>query len=241
LNTLLNIDCVSKRFGGMVVVDQLSFAVAKGEALGIIGPNGAGKSTIFNLITGDVPIDTGTIAFNGTDVSRSPPYSRCHAGIGRTYQIPQPFGQMSVFENLLVGATFSGRHGDASIYDHCVRVLKATDLLSKANAPAGSLTLLQRKRLELARALATQPQLLLLDEIAGGLTEPECQELLDTIRHVHAQGIAIVWIEHIVHALVSFAKRVMVINAGRKLDDGPSESVLANPVVKDVYLGLPAS
>jgi branched-chain amino acid transport system ATP-binding protein len=231
LNTLLNIDCVSKRFGGMVVVDQLSFAVAKGEALGIIGPNGAGKSTIFNLITGDVAIDSGAIGFDGADVSRLPPHSRCHAGIGRTYQIPQPFGQMSVFENLLVGATFSGRHGDASIYDHCVRVLKATDLLSKANAP----------RLELARALATQPQLLLLDEIAGGLTEPECHELLDTIRHVHSQGIAIVWIEHIVHALVSFTKRIMVINAGRKLDDGSSENVLANPVVKDVYLGLPAS
>lgn len=241
MDNLLKIDSVSKRFDGMVVVDQLSFAVAEGEALGIIGPNGAGKSTIFNLITGDVATDAGTIHFNGAEISRLPPHTRCHAGIGRTYQIPQPFGQMSVFENLLVGATFSRRHGEAGIYDHCVRVLHATDLLAKANAPAGSLTLLQRKRLELARALATRPQLLLLDEIAGGLTEPECNELLHTIRRVNAEGIAIIWIEHIVHALVSFANRILVINAGCKLDDGPPENVLANPVVKDVYLGLPAS
>ena len=148
---------------------------------------------------------------------------------------------MTVFENLLVGATFSHRHHDGSVDDHCVRVLQMTGLLPKANAQAGSLTLLQRKRLELARALSIKPRLLLLDEIAGGLTEPECQELLDTIRQVNGDGIAIVWIEHIVHALVSFAGRIMVINSGRKLDDNAPDLVLANPAVKEVYLGLPAS
>lgn len=239
--SLLTIDRVSRRFGALTVVDQLSFAVAPGEALGIIGPNGAGKSTLFNLITGDLAVDEGTVVFDGADVSSLSPHARCRAGVGRTYQIPHPFSKMTVFENLLVGATFSHRHRDGSIHDHCVNVLQVTGLLSKANAQAGSLTLLQRKRLELARALSIRPRLLLLDEIAGGLTEPECQELLDTIRKVNASGIAIVWIEHIVHALVSFAGRIMVINSGRKLDDNVPDRVLANPAVKEVYLGLPAS
>lgn len=241
METLLTVDHVSKRFGALTVVDRLSFSVAPGEALGIIGPNGAGKSTIFNLITGDLSADAGNIVFNGAEISRLSPYTRCHAGIGRTYQIPHPFAKMTVFENLLVGATFSGRHREADIYDHSVGVLQATGLLAKANAQAGSLTLLQRKRLELARALSTGPQLLLLDEIAGELTEPECQELLETIRWVNSSGVAIVWIEHIVHALVSFASRIMVVNGGRKLDDDLPARVLANPAVKEVYLGLPAS
>ena len=232
---------MSKRYAALTVVDQLSLSVAPGEVVGMIGPNGAGKSTIFNLITGDAATDAGKIVFDGSDIGHLPPHSRCQVGIGRTYQIPHPFAKMTVFENLLVGAVFGGRRREADIYDHCVDVLLLTGLLPKANAYAGTLTFLQRKRLELARALATQPQLLLLDEIAGGLTEPECQELLDTIRQIHARGVAIIWVEHIVHALVSFVRRLVVINSGRMLDDGSPELVLANPAVKEVYLGMPAS
>jgi len=238
---LLTLDNVSKRYGALTVVDRLGFALAPGEALGIIGPNGAGKSTIFNLITGDVAADAGRIDFDGADVGGLPPHVRCHAGIGRTYQIPHPFGKMTVFENLLVGATFGGRRRERDCYDHCAELLRLTGLLPKANVFAGTLTLLQRKRLELARALAIRPRLLLLDEIAGGLTEHECRELVETIRSIHARGTAIIWVEHIVHALVSFVGRLLVLNFGRKLDDGVPARVLANPIVQEVYLGMPAS
>jgi branched-chain amino acid transport system ATP-binding protein len=238
---LLALTDVSKRFGALTVVDQLTFSVEAGEAVGIIGPNGAGKSTTFNLITGDVPADAGEIMFGGASMLRLPPHVRCHSGIGRTYQIPQPFAKMTVFENLLVGAAFGARRRERECYDSCVEVLQLTGLLAKANVHAGALTLLQRKRLELARALAVQPRLLLLDEIAGGLTEHECQELLETIRSIHARGTAIVWVEHIVHTLVSFVSRLLVLDFGRKLDDGPPAEVLANPAVREVYLGMPAS
>jgi len=238
---LLTLDDVSKRFGALTVDDKVSFSVAPGEALGVIGPNGAGKSTIFNLITGDVPADSGRITFAGAAIGGLPPHARCQAGIGRTYQIPHPFAGMTVFENMLVGAAFGARRRERECYDHCVEVLRLTGLLPKANLPAGSLTLLQRKRLELARALAVQPRLLLLDEIAGGLTEHECRDLLETIRAIHARGTAIVWVEHIVHTLVSFVGRLLVLNFGKKLDDGVPAKVLANPTVQDVYLGMPAT
>ena len=238
---LLTLDRVSKRYGALTVVDDLSVSVAPGEALGVIGPNGAGKSTIFNLITGDVPADAGRITFEGASIGGLPPHVRCQAGIGRTYQIPHPFAKMTVFENLLVGATFGARKSERECYDHCVEVLRLTGLLARANVPAGALTLLQRKRLELARALAVRPRLLLLDEIAGGLTEHECAELLETIRSIHARGTAIVWVEHIVHTLVSFVSRLLVLNFGRKLDEGVPAAVLANPAVREVYLGMPAS
>jgi branched-chain amino acid transport system ATP-binding protein len=238
---LLTLDRVSKRYGALTVVDEVSFSVAPGETLGIIGPNGAGKSTIFNLITGDVAADAGRITFADAAIGGLPPHVRCQAGIGRTYQIPHPFAKMTVFENLLVGAAFGARRHERECYDHCVEVLGLTGLLAKANLPAGSLTLLQRKRLELARALSVRPRLLLLDEIAGGLTEHECRELLETIRSIHARGTAIVWVEHIVHTLVSFVSRLLVLNFGRKLDDGPPERVLANPAVREVYLGMPAT
>jgi branched-chain amino acid transport system ATP-binding protein len=238
---LLTLEDVSKRFGALTVVDKVSFSVAPGETLGIIGPNGAGKSTIFNLVTGDVPADSGRITFEGASIGTLPPHARCRAGIGRTYQIPHPFAKMTVFENLLVGAAFGARRSEREGYDLCVEVLELTGLLPRANVPAGTLTLLQRKRLELARALAVRPRLLLLDEIAGGLTEHECRELLETIRSIHARGTAIVWVEHIVHTLVSFVSRLLVLNFGRKLDDGVPAAVLANPTVQEVYLGMPAT
>jgi branched-chain amino acid transport system ATP-binding protein len=169
------------------------------------------------------------------------PYSRSRLGIGRSYQIPHPFANMSVFENLLVGAIFGGGMSERESYQRCAEVLEITGLYDKANAPARTLTLLQRKRLELARALSMRPKLLLLDEIAGGLTEYECGELIKTIKGIHARGTTIVWIEHIVHALVSVASRLIVMNFGRILAEGDPHNVMADARVREVYMGIPAS
>ena len=210
----------------------------EGEALGIIGPNGAGKSTLFNLITGTLGSDRGVITYDGRDITKASAFDRCRAGISRSYQIPHPFGGMTVFENLLVGAAFGGGDGEAESTDHCAAILERTGLAPKANALAGSLTLLERKRLELARALATKPRVLLLDEIAGGLTEPEVIELVATINGIRAENMSIIWIEHIVHALLSVVDRLIVINFGEKLDDGDPEAVINSPEVQKVYMGI---
>lgn len=237
---LLELTDLHKSFGTFKVTDGLSLRLNEGEALGIIGPNGAGKSTLFNLIAGGLKPDQGRVSFNGQDVSRQSVAQRCHLGIGRSYQIPHPFANMSVFENLLVGATFGTGRSEAHCYDSCVDILTRTGLLKKANTPAGSLTLLERKRLEMARALATEPRLLLLDEIAGGLTEQECLELVGTIQQIHAAGTTIIWIEHIVHALLAVVDRLMVIDFGRKLDEGDPQTVMANPEVQAIYMGISA-
>jgi branched-chain amino acid transport system ATP-binding protein len=238
---LLQLDGVSKSYGALRAIDGLTLAVEEGEALAVIGPNGAGKSTMFNLITGDVAPDAGRVLFAGADITGMAPHARSRLGIGRSYQIPHPFANMTVFENLLVGAIFGARQSERESYDRCVDVLDLTGLLSRANAPARTLTLLQRKRLELARALALRPKLLLLDEIGGGLTEHECQELVETIRAIHARGTTIVWIEHIVHALVSVASRLLVINFGQLLAEGAPHAVMTDARVREVYMGIPAA
>ena len=238
---LLQLDGVSKSYGALRAIDGLTLSVDEGEALAVIGPNGAGKSTMFNLITGDVAPDGGRVVFAGGDITAMAPHARSRLGIGRSYQIPHPFANMTVFENLLVGAIFGARQSERESYDRCVDVLDLTGLLSRANAPARTLTLLQRKRLELARALALQPKLLLLDEIGGGLTEHECQELVETIRAIHARGTTIVWIEHIVHALVSVASRLMVMNFGQMLAEGEPHAVMTDARVREVYMGIPAA
>ena len=236
---LLSFEGVSKNFGALKVTDNLSFEVEKGEALGVLGPNGAGKTTVFNLITGGIAPNAGRIQFNGRDITKLTPHERCRAGIGRSYQVALPFEGMTVFENLLVGAMF----GDSGSSEHeandrCVELLDRTGLLDKANRMAGSLTLLDRKRLELARALATRPELLLLDEIAGGLTEQEAHALVDLVNDIRAQGVSIVWIEHVVHALLAVASRLLVINFGAKLAEGEPRTVMASPDVKRVYMGI---
>ena len=238
---LLELAGVSKSYGALTATDNLSLTVTEGEALGVIGPNGAGKSTMFNLITGDVAPDGGRVTFAGTDITALPAHARSRLGIGRSYQIPQPFTNMTVFENLLVGAIFGGRQRERDSYERCAQVLEMTELINRANVPARTLTLLQRKRLELARALALNPKLLLLDEIAGGLTEHETHALIGTIRTIHAGGTTIVWIEHIVHALVSVASRLVVMNFGQKLAEGPPQTVIADARVKEVYMGIPAA
>lgn len=235
---ILALDQVSKSFGALKVADGISFALEKGEALGVIGPNGAGKSTLFNLITGNIRVDAGTIRFDGEDVTRQPPMARCLAGVGRTFQIPQPFEKLTVFENLLVAGAFGSRKAEKEVGDRCADILVETGLYPKANQPAGSLGLLQRKRLELARALATDPKILLLDEIAGGLTEGECQELVETIRAIHRRGVSIIWVEHVLHALNSVVSRLVVLHFGRVIGDGDPETIMASKDVREIYLGI---
>lgn len=237
---LLQLDQVSKSYGALKVTDNLSFTLKEGEALGVLGPNGAGKSTMFNLITGDVRPDLGRVCYQGNDITSLSASARCQLGIGRSYQVPHPFSGMTVFENLLVGAKFGARLGDDEANAHCVSVLKQTGLLRRANVLAGSLSLLDRKRLEMARALATRPKLLLLDEIAGGLTDNEAQALVRTIDEIRQSGVSIVWIEHVVHALLAVVDRLIVINFGALLTEGDPETVMASREVREVYMGIDA-
>jgi len=235
---LLELSGVSKRFGAVIAADGINLSVADGEALGIIGANGAGKSSLFNLVTGVLRPDAGTVNFADRDITGLAARDRCRVGIGRSFQIPKPFESLTVFENLLVARRFGMPGGDADATDACAAVLERTGLLPKANIVAGRLTLLERKRLELARALATSPKILLLDEIAGGLTEAECDALVTMIKSLNAEGITIVWIEHIVHALVSVVTRLAVLEFGRKIADGEPRAVMAEPQVRRSYLGI---
>jgi branched-chain amino acid transport system ATP-binding protein len=232
---LLELSSLSKRYGALVVTDGISLDVAEGEIVGILGPNGAGKTTLFNLIAGTVKPDEGTVKFEGEDISKLGASDRCKRGISRSFQVPQPFNGMSVFENVLVGASFG--HDPHDPEGRALQVLEQTGMKSKANMLAGGLTLLDRKRLEMARALAANPKLLLLDEIAGGLTESECVSLLASIKEVHGAGVTIVWIEHVVHALLSVAQRLVVVNFGKLIADGAPRDVMTSREVKSVYLG----
>jgi len=220
------------------VTDDFSFDLKEGEALGIVGPNGAGKTTLFNLISGDVKPDSGTIYLNSEEISFLAPYERCHKGIGRTYQVPHPFEGMSLFENVLTGALFGAKLSTRDAEQLTLSILETTELIDKAEVLAGSLSLLERKRLELAKALATQPKLLLLDEIAGGLTEHEVQALIATIKNIKKSGISIIWIEHIVHALLSVTDRLLVINFGALLAEGNPHEVMNSKEVKEIYMGI---
>ncbi len=238
MTPLLTVEHASKSYGALKVTDDVTFHVQANEALGILGPNGEGKTTLFNLISGDVKPDAGKVLFQDRDISSLPPHQRCRLGIGRSYQIPHPFSGMTVFENLLVAATFGGEKKEHDAYAICVDVLRQTGLAKKANLLAGSLTLLDRKRLELARSLATNPKLLLLDEIAGGLTEHEAKELVEEIKAIKASGVSIVWIEHVVHALLAVADRLLVINFGAMLAEGLPRDVMENSEVRRVYMGI---
>ena len=230
---LLALEEVSRRFGSVAATDRFSMTLAEDEALGVVGLNGAGKSTMFNIVTDGVRPSAGRVFFAGADITRAPAHECCRMGIGRSHQIPHPFANMTVFENLLVGAAFGGARSEAACYEDCHGILARTGLLEKANRPAGSLTLLERKRLEMARALATRPRVLLLDEIAGGLTGHECAVLVETI--------SIVWIEHVVRALMRIVVRLVVINSGRKLAEGAPQEVMASAAVREVYMGTGAA
>jgi branched-chain amino acid transport system ATP-binding protein len=208
--------------------------------VGIIGPNGAGKTTLFNLIGGALKPDAGGILLEGRDITHDPPHRRALAGIGRSFQIPHPFAQMTVFENLLVAATHGRGRSEQGAAEDCAKILEETGLLRAANRRGGTLPLLDRKRLELARALALRPRLLLLDEIAGGLTEAECANLIDTIRRIRTSGVTVVWIEHVVHALLAVAERLIVLDFGRKIAEGPPREVMDSAQVREIYMGIAA-
>jgi branched-chain amino acid transport system ATP-binding protein len=237
---LLSARGLTKRFGAVTVVDDVTFDVNRGEVLGVLGPNGAGKTTLFNLISGDLAANGGELSLDGSHLSAEPPFKRCQRGIGRTYQVPQPFGDMTAFENLMVPAMMSAKMSEAEASDYCAEILRDCGLLSRANKEAGGLTLLDRKRLELARALAGRPKLLLLDEIAGGLTEAEGEELVALVRQVRDRGVTIIWIEHVLHALMAVADRVLVLNFGVKIAEGTPDNVMQDQEVQRVYMGIEA-
>ncbi len=234
---LLELDRVSKRFGSIVVADELSLAVGPGDALGIVGPNGAGKSSLFSLISGDLRPNAGEVKFDGRSVTRLDPAQRCRLGIGRTYQVPRSFEHMTVFENVLVAAHRGAALRGADAFELVAAILEETGLRAEANRPASRLGLLQRKRLELARALGAKPRLLLLDEVAAGLTEPEVLQLVAIVRGVRARGVAVIWVEHVVRALVGVVERLICLASGHVVGDGEPREVLASPAVKEVFLG----
>lgn len=238
---ILRVEGLGKRYGALKVTDDVTFGVDRDEALGILGPNGAGKTTLFNLIAGTVAPSAGRILFEGRDVTALPARRRCRIGIGRSFQVPHPFGGLTTYENVLVGAAFGQGLGEREAQDVALGVLEETGLAPKANVVASSLTLLERKRLELARALATTPRLLLLDEIAGGLTEVECRSLVETIRKVRERGVAIIWIEHVVHALLAVVDRILVLDFGRVIAQGPPRAMMESAEVRSIYMGLDAA
>ncbi|HEY2315165.1 MAG TPA: ATP-binding cassette domain-containing protein [Streptosporangiaceae bacterium] len=238
---LLELDKISKSFGRVVVADSLSLSVGAGDLIGIVGPNGAGKSSLFGLIAGDLPPSSGAIRFGGATVTRKDAAARCRLGIGRTFQVPKPFGAMTVFENVLVAAQQGAGQRRRQSHAAAAAVLDLTGLAADANSPAERLGLLSRKRLEVARALATRPSLLLLDEVAGGLTDPEVAELSGIVRAVSAEGVAIVWIEHVVHALTATVTRLLCLASGSIIGDGEPAAVLALPAVREVFLGTEVS
>ena len=240
MTPLLALETISKRFGAVVVADGIDLALNEGEALGIIGPNGAGKTTLFGIATGTLAPDSGRVLFAGEDITRLPPERRCRKGLAHSFQIPQPFSGMTVFENVVVAAAFGSNEREAAVYDRCAELLERCGLAEKANKRAGGLTLLDRKRLELARALATRPRALLLDEVAGGLTEPECALLIALIKEVRSSGVSIIWIEHVVHALLAIVDRLLVLHGGRFIAEGDPRTVIQSPQVVEIYLGIDA-
>jgi branched-chain amino acid transport system ATP-binding protein len=237
---ILAFEKISKRFGAVVVAQEIDLVLGEGEALGIIGPNGAGKTTLFGIATGAVAPDGGRVLLAGTDVTRMSPDRRCRLGLARTFQVPQPFGGMTVFENIVVAAAFGQGRRERDAYPACLDILDRCGLAAKANRLAGSLTLLDRKRLELARAPASRPRVLLLDEVAGGLTEHECGSLVTLVREVRATGVSVIWIEHVVHALISVVDRLVVLHAGAIIASGNPNAVIRSEEVAEIYLGIAA-
>jgi branched-chain amino acid transport system ATP-binding protein len=236
-STVLEIKSLAKRFGGLTVIDGLDLAVGGREILGIIGPNGAGKTTLFNLVAGVLQPSAGTIRYAGREIGGLKAWNRCRLGIGRTYQIPKPFAHMTVFENVLAAAVHGGGLGIRAARGRAEAMLDLTGLAADHGRAAGQLTLLDLKRLELCRALAVGPKLLLLDEIAGGLTDAEVDTLLGIIQRVHEKGAAIVWIEHVIRALRRLCHRIAVLHDGSFVTIGEPETVLADARVKTIYLG----
>lgn len=234
---LLVVKNLSRSFGSLAAVSNLSFEVRRGEILGIMGPNGAGKTTVFNLLTGVMKADTGSIVLDGRDITRLSAARRCRAGIGRTYQIPRPFAKMTVLENLMVAAVHGGGLQEKKAKRTSDQILELIGLPAVRNKFAGSLSLLDRKRLELGRALASQPSLILIDEVAGGLTEKEVEHLLVIVKEIQRRGITIIWIEHIMMMMSEGADRILCIAEGKHMQCGQPAEVMCSKEVLECYLG----
>jgi len=228
---------VSKRFNAFVAVDRVDFALGVDEAVGIVGPNGAGKTTLLNVLAGAYPPSNGTVRIDGRDVSRLDAASRCRLGIARSHQVPRPFAEMTVFENVFVAASAGGGIAGTRAYDASIDALRLCGMLAVGNRKAAALGLLDRKRLELARALGTGPTVLLLDEIGAGLTDSEANELVAIVRELRGRGIALVWIEHILHVLLQVVTRLICMDAGRVIAQGVPDEALKDPAVVEAYLG----
>jgi branched-chain amino acid transport system ATP-binding protein len=226
-----------KRFGALVVLNNVDFQVSPGEAIVIVGPNGAGKTTLLNVLSGAYPPSGGQVFLAGHDVTALGAAERCRLGIARSHQVPRPFAGMTVFENLHVAAAVGGGLAGQAAYDACVDSLELCGMTRVANRRAETLGLLDRKRLEMARALATGPKILLLDEIGGGLTDAEAAVLVNIIQTISRRDVAVVWIEHIVHILLQVVTRLVCMDAGRILAQGEPREVMADPSVIDAYLG----
>ena len=235
---VLQVRGLHKAYGKIVVAEDVGFELAAGECLGVIGPNGAGKSSLFNLLAGTAEPDAGSIRLAGRELTGLPAHRRARLGIARAFQIPQPFPHLSVFDNVRAAATFgAGLHGGAAA-EAALAALARTGLVRVADQSAGTLPLLDRKRLELAKGIASAPRLLLLDEVAGGLTEREVQQMVALVRELKT-AYAVIWIEHIAHALKAVADRVMVLHFGRKLLEDRPQAVLDSAVVREIYMGMP--
>ena len=228
---------VGKRFGALRVLDDVSFTMHANEAVGIVGPNGAGKTTFLSVLVGALSPGAGTVSFMGQDITYLPAADRCRKGLVRTHQIPRPFLGMTVFENAFVAASSQAHVSRDKAFADAIAALELTGMLHIANRRGETLGLLDRKRLELARALATGPKALLLDEIGGGLSEGEADELVGIIKELRQRGIAIAWIEHIVHLLLQVTDRLICMDAGKVIADGKPEAVMSDPVVVAAYLG----
>jgi branched-chain amino acid transport system ATP-binding protein len=228
---------VNKSFGTLKVLFDVDFHVMPGEALGVVGPNGAGKTTLFGALAGSFPVSSGVIELAGRDLSGTSAAERCRLGLARTHQVPRPFLGMTVFENVHVAALSGAAMDPATATAEAADILRRTGLLPLANRPAAALGLLDRKRLEVARALATRPAVILLDEIGGGLTESELVALVELIRSLQEGGLTVVWIEHILHALLRVVTRLVCMAEGRVLAQGDPRDVMAHPEVQRAYLG----
>jgi len=234
---LLGLAGLSRHFGALKVLNDLNLEVPRGSLLGVIGPNGAGKTTLFNVIAGVLPPSGGRIVFDGIDITRMPVWTRCRRGIARTYQVPKPFGHMTVYENVLAAALHGRGLSMRGARDRAGEVLETVNLGHRSATRAGELSLLDLKRLELAKALGSGPELLLLDEIAGGLTDAECDALLEIIAGLREGGTTIVWIEHVIRAIRRVAETIAVLYDGKFIVAGAPDEVLLDPRVHEVYLG----